>query len=308
MGARLKTKIDNLGKIFIAGTGRSGTSILHGVLTRHNGAYKVPYESKFIVEGDGLSALIPMLTSNISLTATGLAFSRFIEMMDAAQWKTPDSPPSPSGLGYFERIGREFYFPPLIDYITALSDFELWGQPFPKVFEQRADLIAITRQFVSQLFGVPAVTGGKTFWVEKTPSNILSMDLLWELFPEATIVHIKRDPRGVLHSFMSQDWLPHDAANAAKCLEIIYLRWSLERARLNFTGRRYIELKLEDLAADTQTELTKISQVSGVPVNRHIRQLDLAAVDRWKTEMTAEARQLCETRLGRYFELMGYEI
>jgi hypothetical protein len=60
-----------LGKIFIAGTGRSGTSILHQILGTHAEIFKIPYESKFIVEGDGLNALLPRLHEDFSITAFG---------------------------------------------------------------------------------------------------------------------------------------------------------------------------------------------------------------------------------------------
>ena len=49
---------------------------------------------------------------------------------------------------------------------------------------------------------------GRRDWCEKTPFNILCMDFLWELVPEATIVHIKRHPVAVVASHVDQPWAP----------------------------------------------------------------------------------------------------
>ena len=186
-------KIGALGKIFIAGTGRCGTTILHTILGRHPQAYRIPFEFKFIVEGDGLNALLPRLHADFSVTASDLALIRFIEMMNEDTHQ------------FSSLLGAQYYFPPLQEYIDNLTDFIYNGHPFPKKFECREDLVAVTRHFVSTMFGAPTLNAGKRFWVEKTPSNIIAMDLIWELFPEATIIHIKRDPRGVLFSLLQQD-------------------------------------------------------------------------------------------------------
>jgi len=66
----LTDDLDILGKIFIAGTGRCGTTLLHSILGTHPEAFKIPFESKFIVEADGLNALIPSLHSRFSITAS----------------------------------------------------------------------------------------------------------------------------------------------------------------------------------------------------------------------------------------------
>lgn len=168
-----------IGKIFIAGTGRSGTTILHDILGGHPDAFLIPYESKFIVEGDGLTALIPRLHANYSINASGLALRRFIEMMEDDDLQAGEErQPSLDRLKYYEYIGREFYFPPLRDYIASLTDFFFYDAPFPKLFECREELIALTRRFVATMFGAPTLAAGKKFWIEKTPENLIAMDFL----------------------------------------------------------------------------------------------------------------------------------
>jgi hypothetical protein len=284
-----------LGKIFIAGTGRSGTTILHQILGRHPEAFRIPFESKFIVEGDGLNALVPRLHENFSINASDLALTRFVEMMEDDRLK------------FCERIGREFYFPPLRDYIASLTDFSYNDRPFPKRFECRGQLIALTRRFVATMFGAPTFAAGKKFWVEKTPSNLVAMDLLWDLFPEATIVHIKRDPRAVLFSFLQQDWLPQDLQQTTIFLSHIYWRWMRLKPKLDLSSRRYVEIKLEDLSRHPQETMENVARVAGINSTFNLQLLKPEVVDRWRAEMPAEQRQYGEQELGRYFGLMGYD-
>jgi hypothetical protein len=295
-----------LGKIFIAGTGRSGTTTLHHILGTHPEIFKIPYESKFIVEADGLNALLPRLHEDFSVTASDLALIRFIEMTDGdldgqTQTKSGDS------LKYYERIGKEFYFPPLNEFINNMTEFVTAGFPYPKRFDRREELIALARRLVSTMFGEPTLAAGKRHWVEKTPSNLIAMDFLWDLFPEATIIHIKRDPRGVLFSFSQQSWLPRDLTQVTSILGHIYWRWMRLKPRLDLANRRYIEIKLEDLAYKPRETMATVASVLGISSEFVLDGLDPLLVDRWKTEMPAEQRRYAEQELGSYFALMGYE-
>jgi hypothetical protein len=303
----LADHFDRLGKIFVAGTGRSGTSVLHYLLGHHPDAYLVPFESKFIVEGDGLNALIPSLTDNFSVNASDLAFIRFIEMMDGELPGVVTAAPE-QNMHYAERIGSEYYFPPLIEYLESLTDFRLNGWPFPRHFEDRGELIALTRRLVARMFGAPALAARKAFWVEKTPTNIIAMDLLWEIFPEAVIVHIKRDPRGVLHSFMEQEWSPREIEPATRYLAHIYWRWMKLKSRLDVAGRRYLEIKLEDLRDNPALTMEGVANVAGISPDFRLQDVRQEPIDRWKSEMQPEHRRHCEHELSQYFELMGYEI
>jgi hypothetical protein len=60
----------------------------------------------------------------------------------------------------------------------------------PTYFSDRRELLEILRRAVDTMFGGAAADARKPTWCEKTPFNLLCMDFLWELVPEATIVHI----------------------------------------------------------------------------------------------------------------------
>jgi hypothetical protein len=294
--------------IFVAGTGRSGTTLLHDLIANHENVFALPEESKFIVEGDGPSSLIPALTDGYSVTSSDLALLRFMVMMgqDIPGFGGKDD-------SRFGRHLRTLFGPAAHDaamaaYVSALTDFEFAGFPFPRHFEDRAELIRLTRTLIRDLFEPAARAAGKSAWLEKTPSNLIAIDFLWELFPEARILHIKRDPRGVLHSLMQQDWAPQDIVPATSFLRHIYWRWARLQPRLNLPDPRFMELKLEDLCAEPEQTLDRVAAFLDLESDFPVHKIDAKMADRWQREMPADHRRHAETRLADMFDLMGYAI
>jgi hypothetical protein len=134
----------------------------------------------------------------------------------------------------------------------------------PRYFPDRADLIAILRRVVDTMFGGAAADAGKPSWCEKTPFNLLAMDFLWELVPEATIVHVKRHPVSVLASHVDQSWAPPTVDGALAWVLPVYRRWLAWKAGADLAGRRYVEVKAEDLAADWPRERRALFEAIGV--------------------------------------------
>lgn len=62
---------------------------------------------------------------------------------------------------------------------------------------RRADVTAASRRFVADLLALYARRNGKRRWAEKTPNAVLFADFLLELFPDARIVRVERDPLDV---------------------------------------------------------------------------------------------------------------
>jgi hypothetical protein len=308
-GTQMQDHLGELGKIFIAGTGRSGTTVLPEFFGKHPDVWLVPYESKFIVESDGISTLIPLLCERYSVTASHLALARFIDYMRVRIPLKTATEEWELDCQFDKLIGEDSYYPPLDAFEAAITDYKLNGTPIPKHFSRRAELIALARTLVSEMFGRPTLSAGKSVWVEKTPSNIVAMDLLWELFPEATIVHIKRDPRGVVHSFMKQDWAPATLPEATSFVATIYWRWLMLRRRLDLGGRRYLEIKLEDFARSPEEYVPQIAAMTGLSAAQFdVRGLWPRVVSNWQTEMPKASQAYCERKLARYFDLMGYSI
>jgi hypothetical protein len=103
--------------------------------------------------------------------------------------------------------------------------------------------------------------------LEKTPSNSLCVTTIDRLCPDAQFLHIVRDPRDVMASLRDVaaswgGWAPDNAIDAAWMW-----RGHVNGARkaVAFGPRRYLEIRYEDLRADTAGVLATILSFLGLP-------------------------------------------
>lgn len=282
------------------------------MVASHPRLHAIPDETKFIVEGDGLNVLIPALTDRFSVTQSDQALVRFMALMGLRPVANYPMEGTEFGAHLRQMLGAEVYDPALARFIAGLTDFPFAfdeaqrANPYPRHFEDRAELIALTRTFLSDLFDAPALARGRVGWVEKTPSNLIALDLLWDIFPDARVIHIKRDPRGVVHSLRQQDWAPNDLAQATTFLRHIYWRWARARPQLDLAPDRYLEVKLEDLCADPGRVMADVARLTGLTPDFAPWGVDATMADRWRAEMTPAECAHVEAHLAEFFPLMGY--
>jgi hypothetical protein len=160
---------------------------------------------------------------------------------------------------------------------------------------------------------------GKSRWGEKSPMNVLHMQALAQVFPQAQFVHIVRDGRDAAQSFHRRFGFV--------AAETIY-RWKhvVEEGRRQgheLGPRRYIEVGYEALTADPRAEIERICRFLGLPFDEATLQAsmrmadpDLAAAGariasnsgKWARYFTvAEQRQL-ERIAGRQLAALGYAV
>ena len=142
---------------------------------------------------------------------------------------------------------------------------------------------------------------GEGRFVEKTPENSLRVPYLLRLFPDATFIVVKRDPRDVINSlingwrhpsgryrsyFVPQDLaIPGHAHRRQWCFallegwrdstsrpvhEIAFAQWesctrALEDSRRLVEPSRWLELRLEDLAARPEESLRRVCRAAEIP-------------------------------------------
>lgn len=177
----------------------------------------------------------------------------------------------------------------------------------PRYFRDRGELLGILRDLVETMFGGAAADAGKPTWCEKTPFNLLCMEFLWELVPDATIVHIKRHPVSVLASHLDQPWAPPTVDGVVAYLTPVYHRWLAWKSTVDLTGRRYLEVKAEDLAADWPGQRRALFARLGVddfvtPSTFQARKLTYR-----DGRFDGETREVIEAALGEIIPAMGYE-
>jgi omega-hydroxy-beta-dihydromenaquinone-9 sulfotransferase len=79
---------------------------------------------------------------------------------------------------------------------------------------------------------------------------VLSTPCRWELFPQATVVHIMRHPFAVVASHLHRSWAPAELWQVRAWLAPVYARWFRIRDALDLHRTRPVEERLEDLAED----------------------------------------------------------
>ncbi len=291
-------------RIFVGGTGRSGTTILLRLLGRHRRVHPLSLETRFIVDPDGLSDLARNLTEDYSPVRSREALYRFERMM--RQMAEPGRDPY-RGYDMAALCGREFYFRRLEQLLAELADFEYSGRDLSTVqaeeprlvkwarsldaiqrrlrksgrvlppsetprrrfrhgryFGDCAQLAAVLAAYVDDLFRTAAALHGKGIWCEKTPHNLSHLRFIRELFADAPFIHILRDPRAVARSLMKQPWAPDTANDCSRFVRGIYDAWFDYRARNELPAGYYLEVRLETLTAQPTQTLAAIAQFLGL--------------------------------------------
>ncbi len=236
-------------RIFIAGLGRSGTTITLSALYHHHQVLAFPVETKFLVEEDGFSALISAMTSDFSVAGAGVALERFQKLMRQQVTGLEDSK--------FKQQ-HELPIAMFTNYEAALDEF-LSLVRTRTYFDSPEPLLAATRGFVDRTFDQAARAHNYDVWVEKTPSNIWRIPFLQSLWPDCYVVHCLRDPRDILLSLMQRKWLPSNVLHALTLFESITAAL-LDVRRKHANDPNWIELRLEDLVADTDATLNGLAQ------------------------------------------------
>ncbi|HVX42470.1 MAG TPA: sulfotransferase [Mycobacteriales bacterium] len=171
-----------------------------------------------------------------------------------------------------------------------------------RYFGDRAELAALCRSHVDELFSGTAAAHGKTTWCEKTPNNLLAMPFLWELFPEARMVHIVRHPIQVAASHMSMEWAPSDIEGVCNWLEPMYRRWFGSAAESDL---RCIQLRLEDLADNRPERRRELFIRLGLPDAETELEISGERLNHWM-QMAVDDEAYARKRLDFAIAKLGY--
>lgn len=151
-----------------------------------------------------------------------------------------------------------------LDTIYANSNFRRMGLDRHEVDNAlAADPPRNLSDAVRAVFSLWAVQQGKPRYGDKTPGYIVQIPELARLFPETRFVNVIRDGRNVALSYLERPWGPSSVAEGA-----MYWRSRVGRGRkagLDLGPDRYLEVRYEDLVADTEPEVRRVCEFLGLP-------------------------------------------
>lgn len=316
----------------IGGTGRSGTSILTKVFARHPDVCDVP-EWRFLVDPDGI--LDFYATSDVW---TPYVYDRRLKRLRRLLQKVTRRHPlwilfeglhrwdllkaSPRNIRpYYAGISTldvcpdfERLVDTLMNELTQFTFRGYWvgmraGEPNRLLygcFADRRALAPVFGRFLRDVIDSVLVQQGAAHYLEKNTWNILWFDRILELLPEAKMVHIFRDPRDVVSSFVRQSWMPSEPREAAVIYRDLMDRWWDIRSRI--PGASYLELSLESLVGDPRGTIERVCDFWGIPWHDALLQTDLSRSHsgRWKKDLNSRQQQEVHDVLAEQIIAHGY--
>lgn len=222
---------------FSGGTGRSGTTIVGRLLSRHSVvAMAKPAEIKFLTSGNGildLSQRRRVGKYKRLILNDRLHLERFKYRLFHDWWERESKTGGKAGL------------------IQGISEPELrtiYGN-LKENFDQ--DLKKATQKFFHEFVEIQLRQARKTSWIDTTPVNIYRAQEIASLLPGAKFIHMVRDGRDVIASAIRERWGPANYDDG--------LAWYRKRMIRNLTngvamGEQMLTLSLEDLVINKRDE------------------------------------------------------
>ncbi|RED99555.1 sulfotransferase family protein [Marinoscillum furvescens] len=312
--------------VFIGGTGRSGTTVLAKVLSGHSRMMAFDFETRLLIDPDGLLTLIRTWENNWSPYTASKALSRFRQMTlelsrpIGLRYRIINKVLSKLGCSYqryrqvpFHSAIQPNEFVQQTDkFINRLSKGSYQGVWYgtesfvsnPKVYVTepipKEEVVSSVRSYIDSLISPVLQSNNKEIWVEHTPFNVLHTEELLSVFPEAKFIHMKRDIRDVISSYKGKDWGAKNLDYLISWMKGYFDKW--ERSRNKISKSSVKEIWLEDMVNSPNDTLKEIFDFIGVEDESDKLRLDLSLSNqgRWKDEMTPDEVDQVEGRLNKY--------
>lgn len=316
----------------IGGSGRSGSTVLGRIFAGHPDLTDLP-ESRFLIDPDGLVEFYASLGQTWSPYIMDLRIRRLEALLRVCGRKKTALKPlvrllkrlglesaSPRRLrpGY---LGTEMgkiipeYDQMVDELIAQLTTFAYRGawvgmtafQDRSIRFcgpEEKEKIRHSIAQFYNGIFMRRRQEVGGVKFFEKNTFSILFFDQIREILSDVRLVHIYRDPRDVVSSYVKQEWSPKNVHDAALWYKGIMAQWKRVKARVPDSS--YIEVGLEALVADPKTELQRICDFWEIDWNPVLLDIPLnkANSGRWQQGFSdaeqATMMELLAPELARY--------
>ncbi len=223
--------------IFSGGTGRSGTTIVGRLLSRHSQVTMAkPAEIKFLTAGNGildLSQRRRVGKYKKLIFNDRLHLERFKYRLFHDWWERESKTGGKAGL------------------IQGISESDLRAIYRNLKTNYAKDSRAATQAFMHEFVTMQLAQAEKYFWIDTTPINIYRANEIAKLLPGSKFIHMVRDGRDVIASAIRERWGPTNYEDG--------LAWYRKRMIRNLTNGialqdQLLTLSLEDLVIRKRDE------------------------------------------------------
>jgi hypothetical protein len=292
--------------LFIGGAIKSGTTLLMSLLDSHPQLVVLPEETHYLEERrkflklKNSQARLERLLANLKLlaSATGDGETSPACAADVRNYAEFD-------YGQFVELARRFINQPW------MNDSLLFSETI------RAYGIAMGADWRNC-----------AHWVEKTPKTETYPDLFDQLFPDARLIQVLRDPRAVFASLKNRIVTRYGCYAKAHRLPRLWNQSAREIPRLLRDPARFLVVRYEDLLKSPRKVLEAICRFGGFEYNECLLEptragnkwlgnsafykrfdgISAAPADHWKDRLTEDEIWWIELHCRRGMELAGYPL
>jgi len=189
------------------------------------------------------------------------------------------------------------------------------------------DVDHLLRTAVGLIFNRWLAAGEVTHIVEKTPEQVMSLDILDRIVPGARVIHVVRDGRDEalaaweFNIGLSRSEFPNTYPSFADFAEVFAGNWNrginAARRYARVHGERFIEIQAEAVTEDPIREVESLFRFLGVDADRDMIRAcadtawDLSPLDleagAWRGSFDDAASRAFTRHAGELLKLLGYE-
>ncbi|GLR18288.1 sulfotransferase family protein [Portibacter lacus] len=139
------------------------------------------------------------------------------------------------------------------------SKVELLNEAYEWEWEKLQELVSYSNfieEFAEEFFRTVASKHGKSYWIEKTPSNVYGFKYLLDHFPNCFLIHTIRNPYDTIASLNRRGF----SIYYATCLYLVNTCVGLAMRN----EKHYIPVVYEDLVTHPSQELKKVCDLLGI--------------------------------------------
>lgn len=293
--------------IFIGGSGRSGTNIVKEILSKNSNVSSLNFEHRFTIDPDGIIDFYNSFSLTWSPYMTDIKLKRLKSfLINLAKnrkskksyqgWELDNHIPkySKNVQMLVDELKNFQYKCSWPGRIVDSSNYQLWfSKPYSK-----SELAKILGSFITTNFDSIIKKNKKKIFVEDNTWNVLFAKEISELVPKSKMLHIIRDPRDVIASFVKQRWCPTDLQQAIFFYKSIFKRWFEIEKTLPDNYFSYV--KLENLVSDRERYVNEICIFVDLPFENSMLKIDLSHSNqgRWEKDFSNKEKKIIGIELA----------